>query len=191
MARGFVKKNTLTKDTLLKIAKVGLITIAAISGPQFMSQVVGRYFKEKSKEMARRRARKLREFKERKLLIFEEMSDGSTKIILSHQGKQLIRQYKLEDMKLAVPKTWDRKWRIIMYDIPKKRQRASQALSAKLHQLGLYQLQRSVWISPYECIKELEFICAIFELPLDEYIFYFTAPDIPKEKDVKDFFNLH
>lgn len=191
MSRGFSRKHTLTKDTLLKIAKAGLFTIAALSGPQFASQVVLKYFKEKSKEAARMRAKKLWELKKRNVISLEQMDDGSIKIILAHKGRQLVRQYQLEDMRIVIPKSWDRTWRMIIYDIPQERHKASRALSSKLRQLGLYQFQKSVWISPYECLAELEFICAIFELPINEYIFYFAISTIPKEKIVKEFFGLH
>ena len=66
MARGFVRKNNLTKDTLYMIAKIGVITIAATS-PYFLHYAAKIYFKDKIEKMIRARARKLRELEKRKL----------------------------------------------------------------------------------------------------------------------------
>jgi len=152
--------------------------------------IVKGYFKDETGELARKRARKLKELQKRKLLEFKEMPDGSIKINLSHLGKNLIRQYKLEEITIIKPKQWDKKWRIITYDIPHSQQRASQALSKKLRELQLYQLQKSIWVSPYECLGEIEFICTVFDINIGNCIRYFRTSEIPKEKEIKDFFNL-
>jgi DNA-binding transcriptional regulator PaaX len=188
MARGFLLKNNLTKDTLLRIALLGILTVAAVSSPYFLHIAVKGYFKEKTKEMAKKRARKLRELQKRRLIEFKEMSDGSVKIILTHLGKNLVRQYKLEEMKLVKPQKWDKKWRMIIYDIPHRHQKASNAFREKLKQLGLYQLQKSVWVSPYECLAEIEFLCSVFDIDINNHIYYFRTEEIPKEKEIKKFF---
>ncbi len=190
MARGFNLKANLTKDTLLKIAAVGLITIAVTTSPFALHAIAKYYFKEKSEKMARKRARKLAELRKRKLIEFKEMADGSLRITLSHLGKKVIRQYKLEEMKLKIPKKWDNHWRIIMYDIPNRQRKASDAFRRKIREMGLYQLQKSVWISPYACLEELEFLCSVFDLNIDRHIFYLKTNSIPKEKEAKKFFGL-
>ncbi len=190
MARGLYLRNNLTKDTLIKIAALGVIIIAASTSPYFLHAVAKHYFREKIRELVRKRAKKLRELQKRKLLEFKEMPDGSLKIVLSHLGKKLVRQYKLEEMKLIKPKKWDRKWRLIIYDIPDYQRKASDAFRRKLKDLGLYQLQKSVWVSPYECIGELEFLCSVFDINMDNHVHYFKTLEIPKEKEIKKFFGL-
>mgnify|MGYP001617368892 CR=1 FL=1 len=190
MARGAILKNNFTKETLLKIAEVGLFIIAASNSPYFLNKIVTKYFRDRTKQMAYKRARKLRELQKRKLIEFREVSDGSIKITLSHLGKTVIRHYKLEEMEIQKPRIWDRQWRLVMYDIPHKQRLASNALREKLKRLGLYQLQKSIWVSPYPCLAELEFLCAVFEINMDEYIYYFEVTKIPREKELKKFFSL-
>ena len=190
MAKGFLLKDNLTKDTLLKIAGMGLLTAVVITSPHFLHVVVKAYFKEKTREMIRKRARKLWELQKRKLIEFKEMADGSVKITLTHLGKNLIRQYKLDEMTLPKHKQWDKKWRWLIYDIPNYKRKASLALSKKLHTLGLYKLQKSIWIFPYEIMPEIEFLCAVFEIDMNNWIHYFKTMEVPKEKEVKEFFNL-
>ena len=190
MPKGFLLKNNLTKDTLLRLAAAGFFTLAAVTSPYFLHTVVKGYFKEKTKELAAKRAKKLKELQGRKLIEFKELSDGSIRITLSHLGKNLVRKYKLEEMKINKPLKWDQKWRIISYDIPNNQRKASNALRQKLKDLKLYKLQKSIWVSPYECIEELEFLCSIFDINIDNHVFYFKTTEIPKETEVKKFFNL-
>jgi DNA-binding transcriptional regulator PaaX len=186
MPRGILLKNNLTKETLLKIAALGILTLPALTSPHFLSQIVNKYFKEKNNK----RVRALRELEKKKIIDINELKDGSIKITLTQFGKKSVLQYKLEDMELTRPEKWDGYWRIIIYDIPKKMQKASNAFRMKIRDLGLYQLQKSIWVSPFDCIKELDFLCTIFEIPLEDCVLYFKTKELPKENKIKRFFNL-
>ncbi len=183
-----MRKN-FTKETLLKIAEIGIITIAATS-PYFLHNVVKNYFKDQSEDAIRKRSKKLYEFNRRKLIDFEEQKDGTIKLTISQAGKEIVHQYKLDDMKIAVPKKWDGQWRVVIYDIPLKFKKASDAFRRKIKELGMYQLQKSIWVYPYDCIKELEFLCGVYGVPLENCILYIKTKDLPKEREIKDFFNL-
>jgi DNA-binding transcriptional regulator PaaX len=190
MTRGVSKKSNLTKDTLLTIAAAGVIVIAAGTSPYFLHTLAKSFFREQAKKHRRARARKLRELEKRKLISFKELGGGKIRIELTHRGKNLIRQYDLDDMQLKKSEKWDQAWRVMMYDIPVHKKKAAGALRNKIKQLGLYQLQKSVWVSPYEYHSELEFICSIFEINMSRYIYYFRTKEIPKEKECKRFFDL-
>ena len=191
MPKGFIiKRNNLTKDTLRKIATAGVIVVAATTSPYFLSHVIEHYFHDRSKKAAQARARKLYELKRRKLLSFKELGAGKVHIELSHYGKKLVRRYDLEDMRLQKPKRWDGWWRMIIYDIPTSQRRASNAFREKVKTLGLYPLQRSVWISPYECLSEIEFLATVFEINIDDCICYLKLKTIPRETEIKKFFGL-
>jgi|SRR3989344_1735181 len=189
MPRGFGLKNNLTKDTLIKIATIGAITLVAATSPYFLHRLVKEYFKEDG-VFARKRAKKLREAQKRKLLEFKELGNGSVRITLSHLGKKLVRQYKLEDMKLVRPKRWDGFWRVLIYDIPTYQKKASHAFSKKLRDMGLFQLQKSIWVFPYDCIAEIEFLCSVFEIDMNECVFCFKTPEIPQVSQIRKYFNL-
>ena len=190
MPRGFSRTANLTKDTLLALAIGGGIVIAASLSPQFFVHIARVYFKEKIRKAAWRRARKLRELEKKNLVSFKELGGGTVCIELTHKGKTLVRQYNFETMRLTKPKRWDRTWRIVLYDIPLSKKQASDAFRAKLRGLGLYPLQRSVWISPYECLPEIEFLASVLEIDLNKCVAYFKTDKIPNERDVKKFFSL-
>ena len=132
----------------------------------------------------------MRELEKRKLISINELGDGQIRIELSHQGKQLIRVYDLEKIRLKKSAHWDGLWHVVIYDIPSSKRKASDAFRSKIKMLGLYPLQKSVWVSPCDCLPELEFIAAIFEVDIDKHLFYFRTKEIPKEKELKKFFEL-
>jgi len=182
-------KDNFTKETLLKIAEIGLITIAGTS-PYFLHKLVKDYFGDSNKYLAKQRAKKIGEFNRKKIVEFKELNDGSIKIVISQSGKKLVQKYNLENMKIDKPKNWDGQWRIVIYDIPQKFRKASDAFRRKIRELGMYQLQKSIWVYPYECSKELDFLCAVYEIPFNECILYFKTKELPKEKEIKHFFGL-
>lgn len=57
---------------------------------------------------------------------------------------------------------WDKKWRIVIFDIEEKQKKTREALRYKLKELGFGMIQESVWITPYDVIVDFrEFIKSI------------------------------
>jgi len=70
-------------------------------------------------------------------------------------------------LKIAKPKKWDGKWRVFIFDIPsypKIYNKAREALRDKIKTLGFFQLQKSVWVYPYECEDEILFLAEIYNV---------------------------
>lgn len=66
-------------------------------------------------------------------------------------------------------KAWDRKWRVVIFDIQEKHRRVRDILRRKLRELGFGMVQKSVWISPHDFIHDLrEFL---EEHHLGDYVF--------------------
>lgn len=189
MGKGFSRAANLTKETLLTIAKVGFVVIAA-SSPYFLHTVARQFFKDQTRKAIRARAKKLRELKRRKLVSYRQLSGGEIRIELSQNGKKLVRQYNLDTMQIKKPARWDGKWRIIIYDIPQYKRKASNAFREKLRDLDLLKLQKSVWISAYECLPELEFLCSVFEIDMDDCVHYFHSTEVPQEDEARKHFDL-
>lgn len=68
---------------------------------------------------------------------------------LTPAGEKSLRNLILES--LAPKGTWDGKWRVIIFDIPERRKVLREQMRGKLQAVGFAQLQRSVWIYPYDC----------------------------------------
>ncbi len=86
-------------------------------------------------------------------------------------------------------KDWDRKWRLIIFDIPKDLHKQRVYFRQKLLSLGFFQLQKSVYVFPYSCEEELGHICRKFKI--SHYVDLVLAESIgSREKEVKKFFRL-
>ena len=110
-------------------------------------------------------------------------------IKITASGKNLLRRFDYDNLGLLKARTWNRKWHLIIFDIPEKKKRERNALSEKLKYLGLYPLQESVFIYPYNCRDEIDFICEF--LLISRYVNYCIIESIDKkEGDLRRFFNL-
>jgi DNA-binding transcriptional regulator PaaX len=76
----------------------------------------------------------------------------------------------------------------VVFDIPEKLKRGRDALREKLKELGFYELQKSVFVFPYECRDEIEFIIEIFELR--KYVRFGVLEEIDNELHLKKIFEL-
>lgn len=109
-------------------------------------------------------------------------------IEITEKGKKKLLQYNLQTMKLSPSKKWDNLWKVVIFDIPEKKKIARRSLSNKLKDAGFYQLQKSVFISPYECKDEIDFIGNYFYVR--KYIKYMTVKDVEGSKKIKAYFKI-
>lgn len=110
-------------------------------------------------------------------------------IKITKNGKNMIRNFDYDNLALPEVKKWDQKWRLVMFDVPDKRKKERLALSKKLKDLGFYPLQESVFVYPYDCQDEVDFVCAF--LSIGRYVNYGLIEMLDKkEGDLRKFFNL-
>jgi hypothetical protein len=106
----------------------------------------------------------VREFYNERLVEWQEKEDGTIKLVLTEAGKKKALEFNIDEIKIKIPLQWDGKWRVVFFDIPEKRRRARDALRSKLKELGFYEMQKSVFIFPFECRDEIDFIVEFFEI---------------------------
>ncbi len=70
---------------------------------------------------------------------------------LTQSGEKILRKWELSNYSIKSHKKWDKKWRIIIFDIPEKKKGVRRQISVLFNQAGLYRLQDSVWVYPYDC----------------------------------------
>ncbi|MFA6136434.1 MAG: hypothetical protein WC705_03740 [Candidatus Paceibacterota bacterium] len=110
--------------------------------------------------------------KKRKLIrIYNK--NGKTSIVLTEKGEKKKLEYDLELISIPKQKIWDEKWRIVMFDIPEKNKSQREYFRDKLKEIGFLQFQESVWIYPYPCKDEINFISE--SLYISPYINLLTA----------------
>lgn len=123
-----------------------------------------------------------------KLICERENPDGSLTMILTDRGKEKLISFNIDNMEIKKPKVWDRKWRIVLFDIPEKHKPAREALRENLKRLGFYKYQESVLIHPYPCQDEIDYIIEYFNIR--PYVRIITASTLDNEIHLRKIFSL-
>jgi CRISPR-associated endonuclease Cas2 len=77
---------------------------------------------------------------------------------------------------------------MVFFDVPEIQRNKRNYLRDFLKKLGFYQYQKSVYIFPYECEKEVALIRKIVEGA--KYMRYIIAEKIEEENKIKRYFGL-
>ena len=122
------------------------------------------------------------------LISISKEVDGATTMILSKEGRELAIKYNINQMKISKPLKWDLKWRLVIFDIPEPLFRVRNSLRFHLKKLGFIELQKSVFVYPYPCLNEIEFIIETYNVR--KYVRTLVVESIDNELDLKNKFNL-
>lgn len=174
------------RKTLLLIE--GGVILGLTRRPDRYFRVVKKISKEWQKINERSLRAAIQKLYQSKLIDFKEKSDGTVSMTLTNNGKKKVLQYNLDSIEIKKPKQWDRLWRLIIFDIPEEKRQGRRALAAKLKELGFYPLQKSVFIHPFECQNEIDFIVELFNLK--PYVRLLTVKETDIELDLRNRFHL-
>lgn len=129
--------------------------------------------------------------KSRKFIEIIEEGDETFKVQLTNKGKKRVKEFCFDALEIKKPAKWDKKWRVLIFDIPTKPKiyhQAREALRRKIKDLGFYQMQKSTWVYPYECEDEILFIAELFQV--QKHIEILTVEKLLHEDKLKKEFDL-
>ena len=158
-------RSEIAKDIFSWLLVGGMVAIAATS-PYFVQNVINAY--QKSKKYPKRKVSDTFYRLKRQGLIEIQTVNCQIYISLTPEGRKRAGILQIDKLKIARPKRWDRKWRLLMFDIPQTRKISREALRGKLKELGFLPLQKSVWAFPFECRAEMERLQDFFGLSQNE-----------------------
>ncbi len=130
----------------------------------------------------------IRKLYQSKLVSCHAQRDGTMQLVLTEEGKRKVTQFHPESMRIQKPQRWDGLWRMVFFDIPERKKKGRDALSALLKRLEFYPMQKSVFVHPYECKDEVTFVAEMFGLA--PYVCFMRAKDIDVALDLKRRFGL-
>ncbi|HEY4495960.1 MAG TPA: hypothetical protein VJC04_01200 [Candidatus Paceibacterota bacterium] len=123
-----------------------------------------------------------------KLISEKYNRDGTITLILNDYGKKRASTFNLENIKVPHQKNWDGKWRIVIFDIPHYLKKTRESLRLLFKNIGFYPLQKSVFIYPFDCQKEIEFITEYHRA--NKFIRFIIADSVDNELFLRKYFNL-
>lgn len=188
-----IKKQTefppIIKNQIAKKILLGLVIGAAV--PIFLSSPYGLYFLARGavkmyfkKNDFRHEARRLQK---RGYVALTKTSKGFL-VKLLKKGERKQATLRMKNLQLSKSKIWDEQWRLLIFDIPEGNKLLRDLLSKKLKSLGMYNFQRSTFVYPYNCRKELDFLCGHYGL--ERYTTYAEVSYIDIAPQLKKYFKL-
>ena len=175
-------QGTIQRALLAAVAVPGVLAIAVMA-PNVL-QVLGTFsgdkykFKYRLKSVASRLVAK-------GLVTFVTI-DGTKHMEITMKGRELLAD--MEGKDLRKKKRWDKRWRVVMFDIPEKKRKSRIRLRIQLQEYGFFHLQDSVWVYPHDCEDFVALLKA--DLRAGGSILYLVAESMESESVLKSHFEL-
>lgn len=182
-SRKRTRNRNLQKIILGVVATAGLLSVATVA-PNAIAVlgILGGFGKKK-------RQREIIENSRKRLVthgLLEYTPEGFLK--LTPKGEIKLRQLELHEYKIKKPKRWDKKWRLLIFDIREERRPTRDKIRRTLVAIGFARLQDSVWVYPYDCEDLITLLKADFKIGKD--VLYIIADTIENDLWLKKQFNL-
>lgn len=74
---------------------------------------------------------------------------------LTQDGERFLWQYLLKNIPIPTMRRWDKKWRLVMFDIPNSLRLYRDRFRTYLRNLDCYPVQKSIWAHPFSCQEQI------------------------------------
>lgn len=181
-SRRRARRGEIQKIILGTVAAAGVLSVALLAPNALkMFKVFGVGSNRRGKEII---------YTSRKKLVasglLEYASNGF--LAVTKQGKKKLQELELRDYKLKKPKRWDKKWRVLIFDIKEERRPLRDKIRRTLDVIGFIRLQDSVWVYPYECEDLITLLKADFKVGKD--LLYLIVDSIENDRWLKEHFRV-
>lgn len=174
---------TKISENIVNALAIGFIVPAIITSPVGLYLItVGALKYYFNKRDFKRETKRL----EKKGFIALIKKDNGLFLKLLEKGRIKQKDIEFSNLILKTSKIWDRKWRLFTFDIPEEHRVARKLINKKLKDLGFYNIQKSVYIYPYKCKKELELITEHYKV--SKYTTYAELNYIDVDKELRKYF---
>lgn len=106
---------------------------------------------------------------------------------ITEKGERIL-QMETERKVVTKKKKWDKRWRVVIFDIPERRRNVRTRLRLFMEEYGFIRLQDSVWIYPYDCEDLIALAKANFRVGAD--VLYMIVERLENDKHLREHFNL-
>ncbi len=181
-------KSKLSQEILKKLLIGGAFLIAAQS-PHFWIKVYENLLTGKPILGEKKKIRDTFYYLKRRGMIRIEKRNKQIYISLTKKGEKRAGKYQINSLSIKSPRKWDKKWRVVIFDIPENTRIKREAFRGKLKELNFYPLQKSVWAYPYSCQKEIKLLREFFNLSKENLKFLEVAK-IEGDENLRRYFEL-
>lgn len=176
------KLNNYKRIVLSTVATTALLSVAMVA-PNAL-QILKIFDKRDRQKYSYKINTRLNFLIEKGFLSFKEGKLGNKYLELTPRGK--LELFKYQDSLFQRPKKWDGLWRVVIFDIPKNKNRTRDVVRFHLKKIGFIQLQKSVWIFPHNCEEIILLLKANFKFGKE--VLYMEVKTIENDKAVRKHF---
>lgn len=165
------------------IACVGIVTIAVLApnAVGILSKLVPDTRPLSQKQSVRRAIDRL--------ITQEYITKQSGRYTLTKQGEDRLQKLLFVAQRTSAGnQRWDKKWRIVIFDIHESRKAIRDELRRMLADTGFVKLQQSVWVYPHRCDEIIALLK--FHLTLGWDLIYIIADAIEGDEKLRKHFRL-
>lgn len=119
----------------------------------------------------------------RRGLVEEVVRGRIVRYQITDRGREHLMKREFAQTELEKPKKWDGKWRLVIFDVSERRRHLRDMLRQHFTRLGLYPIQKSVWLFPYSCDDLVRLIKV--DLGLGRDVQYFTVGEFADREEEK------
>lgn len=114
---------------------------------------------------------------------------GSTrKVLLTEKGRRFVGKIALERLRPKLVRPWDKRWRVVLFDIPEEFKKNRNSFAAGLKRMGFTQIQKSCFALPYPCLDELEVLADFHEVR--PFVTFLVAESLENSKKLEKLYKL-
>lgn len=176
------RKYDLQKAILKTVAAAGVLSVALVAPNALHTlHLFGFGTNKRHKESISNSRKRLVEHG-----LLQYMDKGLLK--LTPKGEAKLRQLELHEYKIMKPKRWDKKWRLLIFDIREERRPLRDKIRRTLVAIGFMRLQDSVWVYPHDCEDLITLLKADFKIGKD--VLYIIADTIENDSSLKKHFGI-
>jgi len=180
----------IAKYILVAIGVAGVVVLAAAApGVLYAAKLFDKdQHRFSKKDRTQRATQVIRRLQKNRLLDIKEKK-GKFVVELTKEGKQKFGEIQFEKLQITKPPQWDKKWRIVIFDIPDKSfKRARDVLRGKLKEWEFYPLQKSVWVCPWPCESEIQLVAELYGVA--PYVNIVIAEKIFDDLSIREHFDV-
>ncbi len=176
-------------DAVLTIIKIGGLVALAVVAPNTL-QYLGVFMDKKRRYLRISHINNsvIGKLLSRGLIKIVKNKTGQNCLAITEQGKFILKKYEFLEKGLPVPKRWDGKYRLVIFDIKEWKRNTRDNLRRWLLNLGFVRLQNSVWVYPYDCAEIIALLKSDFRIGKE--ILYITAENIENDGWLRREFGL-
>jgi len=160
------KRKNLQKIILRTIFAVGVLGVGAVA-PNVLGAIAKlQKSRQKNNRLKYSINSSITRLKEKGLVEVVEIN-GKKIARITQKGESKLDFLDKHNYKFKIPRKWDGRWRVVIFDIKESRKKVREQLRTTLTQVGFIKLQKSAWIYPYNCEDLVSLLKADFKLGKD------------------------